>query len=54
MTQFFVTVEEQRRRLAEEKKDKTIKYYYFQRGAGMHYREICYLSERVEREELSD
>jgi hypothetical protein len=54
MTEFFVTVQEQRRKLAEEKKDKTVEYYYFQKGAGMHYREICYLSGRVEREELSD
>ena len=54
MTEFFLTVQEQRRKLAEEKKDKTVEYYYFQKGAGMHYREICYLSGRVEREELSD
>lgn len=48
MTEFFKTVEEQRQRLAEEKADNNITVYYYQKGAGEHYRYIKYESGREE------
>lgn len=35
--------------LEQEKLDNQIKYYYFQKGAGKHYREITYMSGKVVR-----
>ena len=46
MTEFFITVEEQRQRLAREKADKNIAVYYYQKGAGEHYRLTRYESGR--------
>ena len=37
-------VEKRRQELKQEKLNKQIKYYYFQRGAGEHYREIEFMN----------
>ena len=42
-------VAKRREELKTEKLDKNIDYYYFQKGAGSHYREIQYQSGRVVR-----
>lgn len=49
MGQNKAAVEKRRKELEAEKLDKQIKYYYFQKGAGEHYREIQYQSGRVVR-----
>ena len=54
MTEFFISVEEQRKRLAKEKADKNIVLHYFQRGAGEHYRLTKYESGREVYEKLSN
>ena len=46
-------VEKRREELKQEKLDKQIKYYYFQKGAGKHYREITYMSGKVVRTEFN-
>jgi len=46
-------VEKRRKELEQEKLDKQIKYYYFQKGAGKHYREITYMSGKVVRTEFN-
>ena len=42
-------VEKRRKELEAEKLDNQIKTYYFQKGAGKHYREIAYMSGKVVR-----
>lgn len=42
-------VDKRRKELKQEKLDNQIKYYYFQKGAGKHYREITYMSGKVVR-----
>ena len=42
-------VDKRREELEQEKLDQKIKYYYFQKGAGVHYREIEYMSGKVVR-----
>lgn len=42
-------VDKRREELEQEKLDKQIKNYYFQKGAGSHYREITYMSGKVVR-----
>jgi len=46
-------VEKRRKELEQEKLDNQIKYYYFQKGAGKHYREITYMSGKVVRTEFN-
>jgi len=43
-----------REELEAERLDKSIKMYYFQKGAGEHYREIQYESGRVVRTDFND
>jgi len=47
-------VEKRRQELQQEKLDKQIKYYYFQRGAGEHYREIAYMSGKTIRTDYGE
>lgn len=49
MGQNKAAVEKRRKELEAEKLDKQIKTYYFQKGAGKHYREITYMSGKVVR-----
>lgn len=49
MGQNSKAVEKRREELKSEKLDRTIEHYYFQKGAGKHYREIKYASGRVVR-----
>jgi hypothetical protein len=49
MSQNKEAVEKRRKEIAEEKLDKQIKYIYFQKGAGEHYKEIAYMSGRIVR-----
>ena len=49
MGQNKAAVEKRRKELEQEKLDKQIKYYYFQKGAGEHYREIQYMSGKIVR-----
>ena len=44
MSQNKEAVEKRRQELKQEKLNKQIKYYYFQRGAGEHYREIEFMN----------
>ena len=47
-------VEKRRLELQQEKLDKQIKYYYFQKGAGEHYREIAYMSGKTVRTDYGE
>jgi len=47
-------VAKHREELKAEKLDKSIKMYYFQKGANEHYREIQYQSGRVVRTDFND
>ena len=49
MGQNSKAVDKRREELEQEKLDQQIKYYYFQKGGGMHYREITYMSGKVVR-----
>ena len=49
MGQNKAAVEKRRKELEAEKLDKQIKTYYFQKGAGEHYREVTYMSGKVVR-----
>jgi len=49
MGQNKAAVEKRRKELEAERLDQKIDYYYFQKGAGNHYREIQYQSGRVVR-----
>ena len=49
MGQNSAAVEKRRKELEQEKLDKQIKTYYFQKGAGKHYREVTYMSGKVVR-----
>ena len=51
MGQHKAKVEQRRKELEFEKLDKQIKTYYFQKGAGKHYREVTYMSGKVVRTE---
>jgi hypothetical protein len=53
MGQHKAKVEQRRKELELEKLDKQIKTYYFQKGAGKHYREITYMSGKVVRTEFN-
>ncbi len=53
MGQNSAAVEKRRKELELEKLDKQIKTYYFQKGAGKHYREITYWSGKVVRTEFN-
>jgi uncharacterized membrane-anchored protein len=54
MGQNKAAVEKRREELEAERLDKSIKMYYFQKGAGEHYREIQYESGRVVRTDFND
>ena len=54
MGQNKAAVEKRREELKAERLDNQIKYYYFQKGAGEHYREIQYESGRVVRTDFND
>ena len=54
MGQHKAKVEKRRKELEAEKLDKKIKTYYFQKGAGKHYREVTYMSGKVVRTEFND
>ena len=49
MGQNSKAVDKRREELKTEKLDKKIAYYYFQKGAGEHYREVQFQSGRVVR-----
>jgi hypothetical protein len=49
MGQNSKAVSKRREELEQEKLDNQIKTYYFQKGAGQHYREITYMSGKVVR-----
>ena len=49
MGQNKAAVEKRREELKAERLDNQIKYYYFQKGAGKHYREVTYMSGKVVR-----
>jgi hypothetical protein len=53
MGQHKAKVEQRRKELEQEKLDKQIKTYYFQKGAGKHYREITYMSGKVVRTDFN-
>ena len=53
MGQNSKAVAKRREELKAEKLDKQIDYYYFQKGAGNHYREIQYQSGRVVRTDFN-
>jgi hypothetical protein len=54
MGQNSKAVARRREELKAEKLDKQIKTYYFQKGAGQHYREITYMSGKVVRTNFND
>ena len=54
MGQNKAAVDKRREELKAAKLDKSIKMYYFQKGAGEHYREIQYKSGRVVRTDFND
>jgi len=54
MTQNKEAKEKRRKEIAEEKKDKKIKWIYFQKGAGKHYKEIAYMSGRIVRTDYGE
>jgi len=54
MGQNSQAVEKRRKELEAEKLDKQIKTYYFQKGAGKHYREVTYMSGKIVRTEFND
>ena len=54
MGQNSKAVLKRREELEAERLDKSIKMYYFQKGAGEHYREIQYESGRVVRTDFND
>jgi len=54
MGQNKVAVEKRRQELEAERLDNQIKYYYFQKGAGEHYREIQYMSGKRRRTDFND
>ena len=47
-------VDKRRKELEQEKLDNQIKSYYFQKGAGEHYREIQYMSGKIRRTDFND
>tara|TARA_Y100001972_G_scaffold13881_1_gene14666 strand:+ start:173 stop:346 length:174 start_codon:yes stop_codon:yes gene_type:complete len=47
-------VEKRRQEIIQENLDKQIKYYYFQRGASEHYREIAYMSGKIVRTDYGE
>jgi len=49
MGQNSKAVAKRREELKAEKLDKQVAYYYFQKGAGTHYREIQYASGKIVR-----
>ncbi len=49
MGQNSKAVAKRREELKAERLDNQIKYYYFQKGAGKHYREVTYMSGKVVR-----
>lgn len=53
MGQNKAAVEKRRKELEAERLDQNIDYYYFQKGAGSHYREIQYQSGRVVRTDFN-
>jgi hypothetical protein len=53
MGQNKAAVDKRRKELEQEKLDNQIKYYYLQKGAGEHYREIQYMSGKVVRTEFN-
>lgn len=53
MAQNKIAVEKRREELEAERLDNEVKYYYFQNGAGSHYKEIGYQSGRVVRTEYN-
>jgi hypothetical protein len=54
MGQNKAAVDKRREELKAEKLDNQIKYYYFQKGAGEHYREIQYMSGKRRRTDFND
>jgi hypothetical protein len=54
MGQNSKAVSKRREELELEKLDNQIKYYYFQKGAGEHYREIQYMSGKIRRTDFND
>ena len=54
MGQNKVAVDKRREELEQEKLDNQIKYYYFQKGPGEHYREIQYVSGKIRRTDFND
>ena len=54
MGQNKAAVDKRRKELEQEKLDNQIKYYYFQKGAGEHYREIQYMSGKIKRTDFND
>jgi hypothetical protein len=54
MTQNKEAVEKRRKELAQEKLDEQVKYIYFQKGAGQHYKETAYMSGRIVRIEYGE
>ena len=53
MGQNSKAVAKRREELEQEKLDNQIKYYYFQKGAGEHYREIQYMSGKIRRTDFN-
>ena len=54
MSQNEEAVEKRRQEIIQENLDKQIKYYYFQRGASEHYREIAYMSGKIVRTDYGE
>ena len=54
MGQNKAAVDKRREELEAERLDKSIKMYYFQKGAGEHYREIQYMSGKIRRTDFND
>ncbi len=54
MGQNSKAVAKRREELKAERLDNQIKYYYFQKGAGEHYREIQYMSGKIRRTDFND
>jgi len=54
MGQNSKAVAKRREEIKQEKLDKQVKYYYYQKGAGEHYREVAYMSGKIERTDFND
>ena len=53
MGQNSKAVAKRREELKAERLDNQIKYYYFQKGASEHYREIQYMSGKIRRTDFN-